>query len=169
MEGARRKEGRLARRRRIKKKKEGNGKSDGAVVAGSERSYEEQVALMSVVSKPVASRGLAKSLYKAVRNSQQRKQLRRGVREVVKALRKEEKGIVVLAGDVSPIDVITHIPVYCEEREVPYCFVPSRVDLGAAAGSKRPTSVVLIQPNKDYQKLYQDCYSQVDGLPLSIS
>lgn len=34
--------------------------------------------------------------------------------------------MVVLAGDTSPIDVYSHMPVACEEAGVPYCYVPSR-------------------------------------------
>lgn len=34
--------------------------------------------------------------------------------------------IMILAGDVSPIDVITHIPVLCEENDIPYVYVPSK-------------------------------------------
>ena len=33
---------------------------------------------------------------------------------------------VVIAGDISPIDVISHIPVACEDHKVPYAYVPSR-------------------------------------------
>lgn len=33
---------------------------------------------------------------------------------------------VVIAGDVSPIDVISHIPVACEDNKVPYAYVPSK-------------------------------------------
>ena len=84
-------------------------------------------------------------------------------------LRKNEKGVMVLAGDVSPIDVTSHIPVFCEEKGVPYCYVPYQKDLGAAALTKRPTSVVIIQLNEDYKKLYYDeCYHAVDALPLPI-
>jgi H/ACA ribonucleoprotein complex subunit 2 len=32
----------------------------------------------------------------------------------------------VLAGDISPIDVITHIPIVCEDNKVPYIYVPSK-------------------------------------------
>ena len=32
-------------------------------------------------------------------------------------------------------DVISHLPVLCEESKVPYVFVPARADLGAAIGS----------------------------------
>ena len=45
----------------------------------------------------------------------------------MKGLRKGEKGIVVLAGDISPIDVISHLPVLCEDNDVPYVFVTSKV------------------------------------------
>lgn len=52
--------------------------------------------------------------------------------------------VAVIAGDISPIDVITHVPVLCEEANIPYVFVPSKEDLGASSGCKRPTSCVLI-------------------------
>ena len=56
----------------------------------------------------------------------------------------------VIAGDISPIDVITHVPVLCEDAGVPYIYVPSKDALGTAAQTKRPTSVMLVmaQPLK---------------------
>ncbi|KAG6211964.1 hypothetical protein E4U50_002038 [Claviceps purpurea] len=42
------------------------------------------------------------------------------------------------------MDVISHIPVLCEDHNVPFIFVTSRAELGAAAKTKRPTSVVMI-------------------------
>jgi hypothetical protein len=36
------------------------------------------------------------------------------------------RSICVLAGDISPIDVITHIPIVCEDNKVPYIYVPSK-------------------------------------------
>lgn len=50
----------------------------------------------------------------------------------------------MLAADISPMDVISHIPVLCEDHGVPYLFVPSRAELGAAGNTKRPTSVVMV-------------------------
>lgn len=80
------------------------------------------------------------------------KALKRGVKEVVKALRKSSTAvsgdlpfaIVVIAADISPMDVISHIPVLCEDHSVPYIFVTSRTELGAASSTKRPTSVTMI-------------------------
>lgn len=42
--------------------------------------------------------------------------------------------ICLLAGDISPIDVLTHIPIVCEDRNIPYIYVPSKeVSTSAAA------------------------------------
>jgi len=55
-------------------------------------------------------------------------------------------GIVVLAADISPHDVISHIPVLCEDHNIPYVYLTSRAELGAAGSTKRPTSVVMVTP-----------------------
>ncbi|KAK5135863.1 hypothetical protein LTR08_004512 [Meristemomyces frigidus] len=95
------------------------------------------------------------------------KALKRGVKECVKAIRKSTPastnptlashsttsptstlppGIVILAADISPMDVISHLPVLCEDHAIPYLYVPSRAELGAAGSTKRPTSVVMLTP-----------------------
>ena len=53
-----------------------------------------------------------------VKKAAKAKQICRGVKEVAKAIRKGAKGVVIIAGDISPIDVITHVPVMCEEADV---------------------------------------------------
>merc|ERR1712151_799483 len=83
------------------------------------------------------------------------KKLRRGVKQVTKAIRKNEKGLVVLAADVSPCDVISHLPVHCEAHGIPYIYIRSRLLLGAAAATKRPTSVVLMRELGKDDKLYK--------------
>jgi H/ACA ribonucleoprotein complex subunit 2 len=74
----------------------------------------------------------------------------------------------VLAGDISPIDVISHIPGLCEELSIPYCYVSSKADLGAAAGTKRPTSVVLVAPKKgsefDAADKLKECVDEIKEL-----
>lgn len=50
------------------------------------------------------------------------------------------------------MDVISHLPVLCEDHNVPFIFVTSRAELGAAAKTKRPTSVVMIMEKADGKK-----------------
>ncbi|KAJ1374505.1 hypothetical protein KIN20_037206 [Parelaphostrongylus tenuis] len=97
--------------------------AEGPTTAADE--YEHLCSLVNVIAKPLASRKLAKKLYKLVRKSSKHQHyLRQGLKDVQKAIRKNEKGIVVLAGNVSPIDVYSHIPALCEENEVPYAYTP---------------------------------------------
>jgi H/ACA ribonucleoprotein complex subunit 2 len=105
------------------------------------------------------------------------KQVRRGVKEVVKALKKDVKGVCVLAGDISPIDVITHVPILCENADVPYCYVHSKEELGAAGLTKRPTSVMLILPegvkgsvkmSSSDKKEFDDMYSKIEAKVKSM-
>jgi len=103
-------------------------------------------------ANPLADEKVTKKVLKSVKKAAKNKTLKRGVKEVVKALRKSPQGagnttapgVVILAADISPMDVISHIPVLCEDHNVPYIFVTSRAELGAAGNTKRPTSVVMV-------------------------
>ena len=86
-------------------------------------------------------------MFKTIKKaSKTRGHVKRGVKEVVKGLRKGDKGLVILAGDISPMDILSHIPVLCEDTDNPYIFVTSKDALGAASSTKRPTSCVMIVP-----------------------
>ena len=54
------------------------------------------------------------------------------------------------------MDVISHIPVLCEDHGIPYIFVPSRAELGAAGSTKRPTSVVMVSPEKGGKRVRKE-------------
>ena len=122
------------------------------------------------------------------------RQVKRGVKEVVKAIRKGEKGYVsrklmlpscmlngppsllILAADITPIDIISHLPVMSEDAGIPYVFVTSKEELGHASATKRPTSCVMVCPDSkkkpkkkdgeeskddDYREMYEECCREV--------
>ncbi|GAV88305.1 Ribosomal_L7Ae domain-containing protein [Cephalotus follicularis] len=132
-----------------------------------EREKKKMVAL-APIAKPLAGKKLCKRTLKLVRRAAERKCLKRGVKEVVKSIRRGHKGFCVIAGNISPIDVITHVPILCEEADIPYIYVPSKEDLANAGATKRPTCCVLVQtkPTKgeldpqEQEKLVSD-YNQV--------
>jgi H/ACA ribonucleoprotein complex subunit 2 len=133
------------------------GDSDDKKADASSKTYEERVEAVNVISQPLACKKSTKKAHKLVKKAAALKHIRRGVKEVVKALRKGETGFAIMAGDIYPVDVISHLPLYLEEKNIPYVFVPSKQDLGAAASTKRPTSIVLIRtPKKDFEG--QDLY-----------
>jgi H/ACA ribonucleoprotein complex subunit 2 len=131
--------------------------SDTEAKKSSSKTYEERVKAVNCISHPLSNKKSTKKAHKLVKKASSIKHIRRGVKEVIKGIRKGEKGLAILAGDIYPLDVISHIPVLLEEKDIPYIFVPSKQDLGAAASTKRPTSVVLVKtPNKDFDG--QDLY-----------
>ncbi|XP_019390902.1 PREDICTED: H/ACA ribonucleoprotein complex subunit 2 [Crocodylus porosus] len=136
--------------------------------AGPERTYREQLVNLNPIAQPLAPRKLTRKLYKCIKKAAKHKQIRRGVKEVQKFINKGEKGIVVLAGDTLPIEVYCHIPIMCEDRSLPYAYIPSKTDLGTAAGSKRPTCVIMIKPNEEYEEAYGECLEEVTALPVPL-
>jgi len=118
---------------------------------------------ISVIAHPLANKKLTKKCLKLVKKASKVKGLRRGVKEVVKAIRKGEKGVLLLAGNISPIDVISHLPVLCEDSEIPYVYVPSKEELGSAGSTKRPTSCVLVQnkAGNDYAEYFEEVRKEV--------
>ncbi|XP_076836174.1 H/ACA ribonucleoprotein complex subunit 2-like protein [Brachyhypopomus gauderio] len=137
--------------------------------AGStEKSYQELIANINPIANPLASRKLSKKLYKCIKKAAKLKQIRRGVKEVQKFINKGETGIVVLAGDTLPIEVYCHLPIMCEDRNLPYAYIPSKADLGSSAGSKRPTCVILIKRHDEYEEAYDECLEEVSALPKPI-
>jgi H/ACA ribonucleoprotein complex subunit 2 len=127
-----------------KKSKKSDRTSSASTIAAG-KTYEERVEAVNVIAKPLACKKSTKKAHKLVKKAATAKRIRRGVKEVVKGLRKGEGGLCVLAGDIYPLDVYSFLPCLLEEKNVPYIFVPSKQDLGAAACTKRPTSVVLVK------------------------
>ncbi|WKT44911.1 hypothetical protein QSH57_009764 [Fusarium oxysporum f. sp. vasinfectum] len=89
---------------------------------------------------PVADEKGMKKVYKTIRKAAKNNTLKRGVKEVVKTLRKSPPSA---PGNTSFPGV---------DHNVPFIFVTSRAELGAAAKTKRPTSVVMIMEKAEGKK-----------------
>ncbi|KAK8805285.1 hypothetical protein WA588_000225 [Blastocystis sp. NMH] len=125
---------------------------------------------VSPIAKPLAGKSLEKKVLKVVKKAAKAKCTRRGVKEVVKSIRKNEKGIMVLAANIAPMDVISHIPILCEEKGIPYIFVSSKEALGEAATTKRPTSCIHVVVKDDFpeKKKYDEVFDEVMKLNRSL-
>lgn len=156
--------------KKVKEQTNGEENGDKTLEIKEERpDYEDLLPLMNAIAKPLASKKMTKRLFKCVKKaSKSKKKLVRGVKDVTKALRKKEKGLVILAGDVSPLDTYSHVPIMCEEHKIPYVFVPARIDLGLACQTKRSACVVLVKKDDDYSDLYSELKEIIKEMPLPI-
>jgi hypothetical protein len=52
---------------------------------------------------------------------------------------------VVIAEDVDPEEVVMHLPMICAEKNVPYCYVATKKELGASGGLGVPCASIAIE------------------------
>jgi large subunit ribosomal protein L7Ae len=70
--------------------------------------------------------------------------MRKGTNEVTKLVERGDAAMVIMAEDVSPEEILAHMPILCEEKNVPYAYVTTKAELGKAAGMEKPTASVAI-------------------------
>ncbi|KAH8613923.1 putative Ribosomal protein L7Ae L30e S12e Gadd45 family [Trypanosoma vivax] len=120
------------------------------------------------ISCPITSEKpkMTKKLYVLIKKTVTRNKrgIIKGIKDVTKALRKGQKGVLILGADASPYDVVSHFPVLAEESKVPYVWVPSRQDLGTATQCRRATSVVLLKPDPELQSSYDKIVMAIEDL-----
>lgn len=87
---------------------------------------------------------IAEKVYQAVNKAKETGKVRKGVNETTKAVERGLAKLVVIAADVDPAEIVMHLPYLCEEKKVPYIYVPSKKRLGEAAGIEVQASSVAI-------------------------
>ncbi|XP_054284243.1 H/ACA ribonucleoprotein complex subunit 2-like protein [Macrosteles quadrilineatus] len=139
----------------------------------SEKSkYEDKVKFVSAIAQPLASKKFNKKLLKLLRSvkSQNDKTLLiLGLKDAQRWIRKNElkKGetvLVIFAGDVTPVDVMCHMPAVCEEKNIPYVYIASRQDLAHAVGFQNSCLMALVREHSKYKELYDECYQEAKKL-----
>jgi large subunit ribosomal protein L7Ae len=91
---------------------------------------------------------IAEKAYEAVKKVRETGgKVRKGTNETTKAVERGQAKLVVIAIDVDPPEVVMHLPFLCEEKKVPYLYVPSKKRLGEAAGIQvAAASVAILEP-----------------------
>ena len=107
---------------------------------------------------------LAEKVYEAVTVAKSSGKIRKGVNETTKAIDRGVAKLVVMAEDVTPPEILMHLPVLCEEKKIPYAYVPSKVELGKACGIDVPTSSIAIATEGDAKKLIHEIAEKVKSL-----
>ena len=91
------------------------------------------------------------------------KQLKKGANEATKTLNRGISEFVVLAADTEPLEILLHLPLLAEDKNVPYVFVPSKQALGRACGVSRPVISCSVTTNEGSQ-----LKSQINNLKDAI-
>ena len=70
--------------------------------------------------------------------------VRKGTNEATKAIERGIAKLVVIASDVEPPEVVMHLPLLCNEKKVPYLYVPGKRQLGRAIGIEVPAAAAAV-------------------------
>ncbi len=71
--------------------------------------------------------------------------IKKGVNETTKSIERKTAQLVVIAEDVTPEEVVVHLPMLCEEQGIAYAYIPTKVDLGKSVGIEVGTSSISVE------------------------
>jgi len=93
---------------------------------------------------------LAEKAYEALKKARETGgKIRKGTNETTKAVERGQAKLVIIAEDVDPPEIVAHLPLLCEEKKIPYVYVPSKKKLGEAAGIEvAAASAAIIEPGE---------------------
>ena len=92
-------------------------------------------------------------VYEAIEVAKATGKIKKGTNETTKAIERGEAKLVVVASDVTPAEIILHLPLLAKEKGIPCVKVPSKEDLGASAGLDVGTGSVAIVVEGDAKNL----------------
>ncbi|CAH1400986.1 NHP2-like protein 1 homolog [Halyomorpha halys] len=100
---------------------------------------------------PLADATLTAKILNVVQQALNYKQLRKGANESTKTLNRGLAEFIVMAADAEPLEILLHLPLLCEDKNVPYVFVRSKQALGRACGVSRPVVACSVTVNEGSQ------------------
>jgi large subunit ribosomal protein L7Ae len=104
---------------------------------------------------------LAQKAYEAVATAKKTGAIKKGTNETTKSVERGLAKLVVIAEDVDPEEVVLHLPQLCEEKKIPYIYVPSKKDLGKAAGLEVNCASVSIENPGEAAKVVEEIVSKL--------
>ncbi|KAK3864419.1 hypothetical protein Pcinc_029893 [Petrolisthes cinctipes] len=100
---------------------------------------------------PLADSALTQKLLNLVQQASNYSQIKKGANEATKALNRGLAEMIIMAADTEPLEILLHLPVLCEDKNVPYVFVRSKTALGRACGVSRSVMACAIIINEGSQ------------------
>lgn len=82
---------------------------------------------MSEKAFPLADAELTVALLDLVNQATNYKQTKKGANEATKTLNRGISEMIIMSADAEPIEILLHLPLLCEDKNVPYVFVPRLV------------------------------------------
>ena len=103
---------------------------------------------------------LVDKVYEIIETAKTTGKVMKGTNETTKAIERGKAKLVAVAKDVNPPEITMHIPIIAEEKNVPCFTVPSKEELGAAAGIQVGTGSVAVVEEGEAKNLIKQLLNQ---------
>lgn len=103
---------------------------------------------------------------KALEMARDTGKVKKGTNEATKAIERGNAKLVVIASDVEPAEVVMHLPLLCNEKKVPYLYVPGKRQLGRAIGIEVPAAAAAITKPGEAEKMIETIKDKLNTLGL---
>ncbi|EMA47572.1 50S ribosomal protein L7Ae [Halococcus saccharolyticus] len=90
--------------------------------------------------------------------------VKKGTNETTKAVERDSAELVYIAEDVSPEEIVMHLPELADEKEIPFVFVETQDDVGHAAGLEVGSAAAAIVDAGDADEQVEDITTKVEDL-----
>jgi large subunit ribosomal protein L7Ae len=107
---------------------------------------------------------VADAAYEALQIATKTGAVRKGTNETTKTIERAQAKLVIIAEDVDPPEVVAHLPLLCDERKIPYLFVPSKEKIGKAIGIDVPAASACILNEGDAAGLIKEIVTRIERL-----
>lgn len=91
--------------------------------------------------------------------------IKKGMNESTKAIERGKAKLVVIASDISPAEIVMHLPPIAQEKKIPYVFVNTKAELGKAAEIHTPCSALaILEFDKSIEADFKEIIKQISNL-----
>lgn len=122
---------------------------------------------MSVHVRFETPEDVANAVYELIQEASKGGAMKKGSNEVTKAAERGTAKFIIMAEDVNPPELLLHIPMICDEKKIPYAYVPSQEFLAKECGMPkgvRTASIALMEISKAVQEKLTDVVEKIDNL-----
>ncbi|VVC00564.1 50S ribosomal protein L7Ae [uncultured archaeon] len=90
--------------------------------------------------------------------------VRIGANEATKAAERGTAKLIVIAEDVTPPEIVMHLPLICKEKNIPFTYVSTKKGLGQYSGIDVGTSAIAVLDEGDTKKDFADFVKKLQDL-----
>lgn len=90
--------------------------------------------------------------------------VRIGSNEATKAAERGTAKLIVIAEDVTPPEIVMHLPLICKEKNIPFTYVSTKKGLGQYSGLNVGSAAIAVLDEGDTKKDFADLTKKLQEL-----